>query len=113
MDRIFQPLKNRYPGMLYVYMDDILVATPDDLKLHREIVHAVLEILEQESFFLKPSKCHFEQRSIDYLGIRVEKGVIRIDPTKRDGLADWPRMLHTVKQVHSTLGILGYQRPFI
>ena len=69
MDCIFQPLKNCYPGMLYVYMDDILVATPDDPKLHREIVHAVLGILEQESFFLKPSKCHFEQRSIDYLGI--------------------------------------------
>jgi RNase H-like domain found in reverse transcriptase len=25
----------------------------------------------------------------------------------------WPRRLTLVKQVHSTLGVLGYQRPFI
>jgi RNase H-like domain found in reverse transcriptase len=43
----------------------------------------------------------------------VEKGTIHIDPTKRNGLKDWPRQLSTVKQVRSTLGVLGYQRPFI
>jgi RNase H-like domain found in reverse transcriptase len=39
--------------------------------------------------------------------------MIRIDPTKQNGLAAWPRRLTSVKQVHSTLGVLGYQRPFI
>ena len=29
------------------------------------------------------------------------------------GIRDWPRQLKDVKQVHSTLGVLGYQRPFI
>ena len=43
----------------------------------------------------------------------MEKGIIRIDPTKRDGLANWPQTLHTIKQVRSTLGVLGYQQPFI
>jgi RNase H-like domain found in reverse transcriptase len=32
---------------------------------------------------------------------------------KRDSLATWPEQLSSVKQVHSTLGIFGYQRPFI
>jgi hypothetical protein len=113
MDRIFGPLRNKYPGMLFVYMDDILIATPNDPMLHETIVHEVLDVLEKESFFLKPSKCKFDRETIDYLGIRVEKGVIRIDPTKRNGLANWPHTLHTVKQVRSTLGVLGYQRPFI
>ena len=99
MDWIFQPLKDQYPGMLYVYMDDILVATPNNPQLHEEIVHQVLDLLERESFFLKPSKCQFEQKSIDYLGICVEKGTIHINPTKRNGLADWPWELRTVKQV--------------
>jgi hypothetical protein len=85
--------------MLYVYMDDILVATPNDPQLHEEIMYQVLDLLEKESFFLKPSKCHFEQESIDYLGIYVEKGTIHIDPTKQNGLADWPRELKTVRQV--------------
>jgi Reverse transcriptase (RNA-dependent DNA polymerase) len=29
MDRLFRPLKDKYPGMLFVYMDDILIATDD------------------------------------------------------------------------------------
>jgi hypothetical protein len=34
MDRIFAPLKARYPGCIFVYMDDILIATGDDEGLH-------------------------------------------------------------------------------
>jgi RNase H-like domain found in reverse transcriptase/Reverse transcriptase (RNA-dependent DNA polymerase) len=113
MDRLFRPLKDKYPGMLFIYMDNILIATADNLPLHRRIIHDVLDLLEAESFFLKPSKCKFECTSIDYLGIVVSNGAISIDPTKCDGLASWPEQLATVKQVRSTLGVFGYQRPFI
>jgi Reverse transcriptase (RNA-dependent DNA polymerase) len=87
MDCLFRPLKDKYPGMLFIYMDDILIATADDLPLHRHIVHDVLDLLEAESFFLKPSKCKFEHTFIDYLGIVVSNGAISINPIKRDGLA--------------------------
>jgi RNase H-like domain found in reverse transcriptase/Reverse transcriptase (RNA-dependent DNA polymerase) len=113
MDRLFCPLKDKYLGMLFVYMDDILITTDDNLSLHRCIVHDVLDLLEAKSFFLKPSKCKFKRSSIDYLGIVVSNGMISINPTKRDGLATWPEQLATVKQVRSTLGVFGYQRPFI
>jgi Reverse transcriptase (RNA-dependent DNA polymerase)/RNase H-like domain found in reverse transcriptase len=113
MDRVFLKLRNKYPGMVFVYMDDILIATSMDCALHHKIVHQVLELLEEESFFLKPSKCKFKQTTIDYLGIVVSKGTVRIDPTKQNGIAAWPRRLTSVKQVRSTLGVLGYQRPFI
>jgi RNase H-like domain found in reverse transcriptase len=73
----------------------------------------VLDLLEKESFFLKPAKCKFEQQSIDYLGIVVTKGTVQINPTKQNGLVTWPCRLMSVKQVRSTLGVLGYQRPFI
>jgi Reverse transcriptase (RNA-dependent DNA polymerase) len=113
MDCLFRPLKDKYLGMLFVYMDDILIATADDLPLHRRIVHDVLDLLEAESFFLKPSKCKFERSSIDYLGIVVSNGAISINLTKRNGLATWLEQLATVKQVRSTLGVFRYQRPFI
>jgi Reverse transcriptase (RNA-dependent DNA polymerase)/RNase H-like domain found in reverse transcriptase len=113
MDHLFRPLKDKYLGMLFVYMDDILIATNDDLPFHRQIVHDVLNLLEDESFFLKPSKCKFECSSIDYLGIVISNGAISINPTKRNGLATWPEQLATMKQVRSTLGVFGYQRPFI
>jgi hypothetical protein len=94
-------------------MDNILIATIKDYDLHQWIVHEVLDLLEEESFFLKPAKCKFEQQSIDYLSIVVTKGTVHIDPTKQNGLAAWPRQLTSVRQVRSTLGVLGYQRPFI
>jgi RNase H-like domain found in reverse transcriptase len=99
--------------MVFVYMDDILIVTIKDYALHRRLVHEVLDVLEEELFFLKLVKCKFEQQSIDYLGIVVTKGTLRIDPTKQNGLVAWPCQLTLVKQVCSTLGVLGYQRPFI
>ena len=38
MDHILRPLKLKYPYMIFVYMDDILIATPNDPALHRQIV---------------------------------------------------------------------------
>jgi RNase H-like domain found in reverse transcriptase/Reverse transcriptase (RNA-dependent DNA polymerase) len=113
MDRVFHTLCDKYPGMIFIYMDDILIATIKDYELHRWLVHEVLDLLEKESYFLKPTKCKFEQQSIDYLGIVVTKGTVWIDPTKQNRLAAWPCRLTSVKQVRSTLGVLGYQRPFI
>jgi Reverse transcriptase (RNA-dependent DNA polymerase) len=109
MDHIFRPLKDKYPGILFIYMDDILIAMANDLPLHQRIVHNVLDLLEAESFFLKPSKCKFECTTINYLGIVVSNSAISIDPMKHDGLATWPEQLATIKQVRSTLGVFGYQ----
>ena len=113
MARMFRNLCNKYPTELFIYMDDILIATKHDLTRHREIVNVVLDTLSQESYFLRPAKCAFEQKRIEYLGVIVDGNTLSIDPVKANGLRDWPRTLTTVKQVRSTLGILGYQRPFI
>jgi hypothetical protein len=80
-------------------MVDVLIATGNDLELHRQIVHEVLDLFETESLFCKLTKCHFEQWSITYLGLIVQEGTILIDPTKTNGLLAWPRTLKSVKQV--------------
>jgi hypothetical protein len=36
-----------------------------------------------------------------------------VDPAKASGLAIWPWKLHNLKELRQTLGILGYQEPFI
>ena len=113
MDHIFSQLKNRYPGCIFVYMYNILIAMEDDKELHKQIIHEVLELIDEENFFLKLSKCLFHQRSINYLGIHIEGGCISIDPTKLDGLVDWKKELKNVHEVHATLGVFGYNRPFI
>jgi hypothetical protein len=38
MTRVFRTLQNQYPGEILIYMDDILIATPNNLSHHRQIV---------------------------------------------------------------------------
>jgi hypothetical protein len=62
MTRVFRTLQNTYPGEILIYMDDILIATPNNLPQHRQIVREVLEVMRKESFFLKARKCEFEKQ---------------------------------------------------
>jgi hypothetical protein len=94
-------------------MDNILIATGNDIERHCQITHEVLDLLEEESYFLCPAKCTFKQSSITYLRIIVDGNQLRPDPKKTSTLRDWPHTLHTVKEVCSILGVLGYQQPFI
>ena len=74
-------------------MNDILIMILDDEELHVKIVNAVLDMLAAEDFFLKLSKCTFHQQMIDYLGIRIEGGIICINPMKCNGLTTWKEEL--------------------
>ena len=55
--------------------------------------------MRKESLFLKISKCEFEQKKVDYLGLILDENTIRPDPNKVAGLKEWPRTLKTVKEV--------------
>jgi hypothetical protein len=45
MTRVFRILQNNYPGEILIYMDDILIATLNDLPRHRQIVREVLDVM--------------------------------------------------------------------
>jgi quinol-cytochrome oxidoreductase complex cytochrome b subunit len=72
----------------------------------------MLDILEQHNLYLKPEKCAFEQEEIDYLGVIVGWGTLKMDPKKIQGVADWspPK---TVMEVCQFLGFTGYYWYFI
>ena len=67
---------------IIVYMDDILIAMSSTLSAHERAVHDVLLRLEEHNLYLKPEKCVWETGSVDYLGVILEKGVTRMDPSK-------------------------------
>jgi hypothetical protein len=50
---------------------------------------------------------------MDFLGIRISKEGVSIDPAKISEIADWPEELSTVKQVCAILGVCGYHRMHI
>ena len=115
MNHIFQPLKDKWAKRgvkIIVYMDDILIATSTSLQDHRDATHDVLDLLQDHNLFLKKKKCHWEVNSINYLGLILEKGVTRMDPTKVEGIKNWPRPTK-VKDVRSFLGFCNFYQPFI
>ena len=88
-------------------MDDTLIATSTSLQDHRDATHDVLDLLQEHDLFLKKKKCRWEVDSIDYLGLILEKGVTRMDPTKVEGIKNWPRPTK-VKDVRSFLGFATF-----
>ena len=111
---VVAPLYKKYPGRFRHYMDDILIATKEgEDELHEQICHELFELFKKESLFLKPSKCEFEKNEIDFLGVQLGHGVATVDPLKLEGIIKWPHILKNIKEVWSTLGVLGFQRPFI
>ena len=92
-------------------MDDILVFT-ETHKQHKQVIKEVLDILSQNNLFLKPEKCVFEQPEVDYLGMIIGHGQIKMDPAKILAIQNWPTP-KTVKQVQSFLGFANFYRRFI
>ena len=99
-------------GWLIIYMDDMLIATHDNPTFHKKCIHRVLQKLAANDLYLKPQKCVFEQKRIEFLGVILQNSTIHMDPTKTQGVADWPRP-NNVTEVRSFLGFTGFYRYFI
>lgn len=61
---------------------------------------------------MKPEKCSFEKKSVDYLGIIVGNGELQMDPKKVSTISDWPEP-ENKKQVQSFLGFCNFYCRFI
>lgn len=106
------PIKDKYSNNFTNYLDDCIVTTgdsPAEQQLHRKIVHLLLDLLEKHHYFLKASKCEFEQPEIKFLGFRIMDRELKINPSKISGLHDWPWDLKNVCEVRQTMGVLNYQ----
>ena len=113
MQKMLRNWLNKYPDETSNYIDDMVVATNGDVPQHQQIVGKLLNIFQQNSYFLWPTKCEFEVPKIECLSLVIDGDTLSINPKKADGLHNWPRTLSTIKEVWSVLGVLGYQCPFI
>src|SRR6202041_941961 len=109
MNHIFKDLIHQ--GLVSVYMDDILVHTTTHSQ-HQQIVKEVLRILRDNDLFLKPERCIFHADEVEYLGMIVGKGQIRMDPAKIPAIRDWPTPTNK-QELQRFLGFCNYYRPFI
>jgi len=98
-------------GKVAVYLDDILIFS-GQLDEHREVVHEVLARLQKNDLYLQPEKCEFEQEQIEYLGLVIREGEVRMDPVKVAAVRDWPTPWNLC-ELQGFLGFANFYRRFI
>src|SRR5260221_5823508 len=98
-------------GEVICYMDDILVYS-HTLSDHRQIIHQVLSTLQEQRLFLKPEKCKFKQKEVEYLRLIILKDHITMDPMKVCRVTEWLTPTK-VKEVQSFLGFVNFYQKFI
>ena len=95
-------------GDVAAFMDYVLVGTKDEKK-HDEIVEKVLKRMEKNNFYIKPEKCVWKVKEIDFLGLVMGAEEIKMQEEKVEGVLEWPR-LKTVKEVQKFLELANYYR---
>jgi len=98
-------------GDVAAFMDDVLVGTEDEKK-HDEIVKEVLKRIEENNLYIKPEKCVWKVKEIDFLGLVMGAEGIKMQEEKVAEILEWPRP-KMVKEVQKFLGLANYYRQFI
>jgi hypothetical protein len=108
MQRVF----GKYMGQfVLVYMDDVLVfsKTAEEHVAHLRIV---LQLLKDNQFYAKLSKCEFFTGQLKYLGHIIDAQGIRADPAKVAAVVHWPQP-QSVHELRQFLGLTNYFRKFM
>ena len=94
-----------------LYLDDIIVFS-DRVEEHLKRLEEILQRLRAANLMLKPSKCHFFKRQVEFLGHIVSQDGVSTDPHKVEAVKEWP-IPRRVRDVRAFLGLTGYYRRFI
>ena len=94
-----------------IYMDDILIFS-DDLATHQLITRHVLSVLKVNNLYLKPEKCTFEALEVEYLGVIVSQGQLKMDLKKIEAILHWPTP-KSKKNVQQFLGFVNFYCRFV
>jgi len=62
-------------GHVVIYLDNILIFSTD-LDEHHTLITQVLQKLQKNKLYLKPKKCEFERKTVNYLGMVVRRGEV-------------------------------------
>ena len=94
-----------------IYLDDIVIFSKDFTE-HIERLEKVFQALNEAGLTLRPSKCHFAQREVNYLGHIVSATGVKPDPCKTEAVSSYP-VPKNAKELRQFLGLANYYRRFI
>ena len=95
-------------GDIAVFINDMLVRTENEKK-HNEVVEEILRRIEVNNLYLKPKKCVWKVKEINFLELVMGADSIKMQKEKVLGVLEWPRP-KIVKDMQKFLGLANYYR---
>ena len=91
--------------------NDVIVGTEIEDE-HDEIVGEVIKRLEENDLYVKPEKCKWKVREVEFLGVVIGPEGIKMEKVKVREVLEWPTP-KCVKDVQNFLGLVNYYCRFI
>ena len=109
MNKLLRDLINT--GKVAAFIDDVIVGTETE-EGHNEIVVKIIRRLEENNLYVKPEKCKWKIKEVEFLGVVIGPDGIKIEEEKVKGILEWP-IPKCVKDMQKFLGLANYYRQFI
>ena len=85
MNELLRDLINT--GKVAVFIDDVIVGTETE-EGHNELVAEVVKRLEENDLYVKPEKCKWKVKEIEFLGVIIEPERIKMEKEKLKGVLE-------------------------
>ena len=109
MNKLLRDLINT--GKVAVFIDDVIMGTETE-EGHDELVVEVIKRLEENDLYVKPEKCKWKVKEVEFLGVIIGLEGIKMEKEKVKGVLEW-LIPKSIKDVQKFLGLANYYRQFI
>jgi len=109
MNKLLRNLINT--GKVATFIDDVIIGMETE-EGHDKIVAEVIRRLEENDLYVKPEKCRWKVREVEFLGVVIGLEGIKMEKEKVKGVLEWPTP-KCVKDVQKFLGLANYYHRFI
>ena len=109
MNELLRDLINT--GKVAVFIDDVIVGMETE-EGHDELVAEVIKRLEENDLYVKPEKCKWKIKKVEFLGVVIGPEGIKMEKEKVKGVLEW-LIPKCVKDIQKFLGLANYYRQFI
>ena len=108
MNELLRDLINT--GKVVVFIDDVIIRTK--MEGHEKLVAEVIKRLEENDLYVKPEKCRWKVREVEFLGVVIGLEGIKIEKGKVKEVLEWPTS-KCIKDMQKFLGLANYYYQFI
>jgi len=93
------------------FIDNRMVRTESEMG-YDKLVEEILRRIKENDLYIKPEKCRWKVREIDFLGVVIRPERIKIEKEKVKTVLDW-LVPKSVKDIQKFLGLANYYRRFV